>query len=62
MGALVLLGIDWERDWLVIFKVCLAPSNTMQGQIENTIKTQHTIQFLRKRTRKKDWLLSFSAF
>ena len=53
MGALVLLGIDWERDWLVIVKVCLAPSNTMQGQIENTIKTQHTIQFLRKITRKK---------
>ena len=36
MGALVLLGIDWERDWLVIVKVCLAPSNTMQVQIENT--------------------------
>ena len=36
MGALVLLGIDWERDLLVIVKVFLAPSNTMQVQIEIT--------------------------
>ena len=46
MGALVLLGIDWERDWLVIVKVCLAPSNTMQVRIENTNEnTTHKEQF-----------------
>ena len=46
MGALVLLGIDWERDWLVIVKVSLASSNTMQVQFEEKNQnTAHKEQF-----------------